>query len=415
MLAIGGFHVPESVLQRLSARAGRPPLAAWVGDAFDVAARAAAGHYDLIGHTDSGLLARHLALGLAAAPLYLPHAADPAAAPAGPTEFAARDPMAVFVANPTPHRRGVLAAMDQAVAIHGPGWGAIGGHRIQRRRVSPARVLALYGRHRLALNIRNEIHVLAGLNQRNFAPCLAGAALLTDRQPDLERCFEPGREVVAWGDVAELNAGHARLLAEPAWAAAVGAAGAAACLPTTPSPRGWRRCGAPCDGMRRRRASFARERRLRRCRWPTRTPRSRSSSARWRTPRARWPSSRTWRWCSPATGRASIGHRAVLPHPPRDLRRPRRRASAASPTRWRCALAHHDAAAHARGQPAAADGALVFDALEQARIEAIGANALAGVREQPGGGRGSRPPSARASTAARRPAHGAADGRCRRP
>jgi cobaltochelatase CobT len=75
------------------------------------------------------------------------------------------------------------------------------------------------------------------------------------------------------------------------------------------------------------------------------------------------------------------GKRAVLPHPPRDL-------TAADAARIRgladqmaLRLAHHDAAQHARGRPASPLAQPVFDAIEQARIEAIGANALGGVRE----------------------------------
>jgi cobaltochelatase CobT len=75
------------------------------------------------------------------------------------------------------------------------------------------------------------------------------------------------------------------------------------------------------------------------------------------------------------------GKRAVLPHPPRDL-------SPADASRIRgladqmaLRLAHHDAAQHARGRPVSPVGQPLYDAVEQARIEAIGANALGGVRD----------------------------------
>jgi len=75
------------------------------------------------------------------------------------------------------------------------------------------------------------------------------------------------------------------------------------------------------------------------------------------------------------------GHRAVLPHPPRDL-------NAADAARIRgladqmaLRVAHHDAAQHARGRPASPQAQPLYDAVEQARIEAIGANALGGVRQ----------------------------------
>ncbi|HEY3800673.1 MAG TPA: cobaltochelatase subunit CobT [Caulobacteraceae bacterium] len=82
-----------------------------------------------------------------------------------------------------------------------------------------------------------------------------------------------------------------------------------------------------------------------------------------------------------ADGPSLNGHRAVLPHPPREL-------SGVETTRIRgladqlaLRVAHHDDAVHGRSRPKSVEGQQVYDALEQARIEAIGANALGGVRE----------------------------------
>ncbi len=80
-------------------------------------------------------------------------------------------------------------------------------------------------------------------------------------------------------------------------------------------------------------------------------------------------------------GPSLTGHRAVLPHPPREL-------SGVETTRIRgladqlaLRVAHHDEAVHGKARPKSIEGAQVYDALEQARIEAIGANALGGVRD----------------------------------
>jgi cobaltochelatase CobT len=79
-------------------------------------------------------------------------------------------------------------------------------------------------------------------------------------------------------------------------------------------------------------------------------------------------------------GPALVGHRAVLPHPPRDLQ-PREAARIRGlADQMALRLAHHDADAHARLKPFNAAGAGLFEALEQARTDAIGANALGGVR-----------------------------------
>ena len=75
-----------------------------------------------------------------------------------------------------------------------------------------------------------------------------------------------------------------------------------------------------------------------------------------------------------------IGHRATLPHPPRDLNGREASRIRGIADRFALRLAHHDEARHARARPLDAAAGAVFEALEQARLEAIGAQALGGVR-----------------------------------
>lgn len=231
IVAIGAYHVPLPLLEAIASLPGRPPLAGWVGDVFEPADAVKAGLYDLVGYADSALVERHQAWGFAADAIYLPHAVNPRAAPA-PAGFGKRSARMVFVANPTPLRREVVSKIAEPITVFGPGWRPSDGpaHDIRARRVSARRVPAIYGAHRAALNIRNERNVVAGLNQRNFTPCLAGATLLTDDQPDLERCFEPGREVLVWRDAGELNGLHGRVLGDADFAAGVAEAGRARVL-----------------------------------------------------------------------------------------------------------------------------------------------------------------------------------------
>jgi cobaltochelatase CobT len=81
-----------------------------------------------------------------------------------------------------------------------------------------------------------------------------------------------------------------------------------------------------------------------------------------------------------AEGPSLSENRAVLPHPPRDL--PPQEAARIRGLADQMALriAHHDAAADARLRPRSAESAAVFESLEQTRTDAIGANALGGVR-----------------------------------
>ncbi len=79
-------------------------------------------------------------------------------------------------------------------------------------------------------------------------------------------------------------------------------------------------------------------------------------------------------------GPSLIGNRAVLPHPPRDLNAKEAARIRGLADQMALRLAHHDAAKHARARPGSPDGQAAFEAIEQARLEAIGSNALGGVR-----------------------------------
>ncbi|RAK62765.1 cobaltochelatase subunit CobT [Phenylobacterium kunshanense] len=75
------------------------------------------------------------------------------------------------------------------------------------------------------------------------------------------------------------------------------------------------------------------------------------------------------------------GNRAVLPHPPRDLTPEDAARIRGLADQMALRIAHHDPAAHSKTRPHSGPGQPIYDALEQARIEAIGANAMGGVRE----------------------------------
>ena len=81
-----------------------------------------------------------------------------------------------------------------------------------------------------------------------------------------------------------------------------------------------------------------------------------------------------------AEGPSLTGHKAVLPHPPRDLPPKEAARIRGLADQMALRLAHHNEAAHARLRPRSAESSAVFEALEQARTDAIGANALRGVR-----------------------------------
>jgi cobaltochelatase CobT len=76
-----------------------------------------------------------------------------------------------------------------------------------------------------------------------------------------------------------------------------------------------------------------------------------------------------------------VGNRATLPHPPRDLNVKEAARIRGLADQMALRLAHHDAGAHVKLRPYDPTAAQAFEAIEQARIEGIGANALGGVKQ----------------------------------
>jgi spore maturation protein CgeB len=223
IVAIVPHAIPAGILHRVAAMPGRPPLIAWIGDAFTADDRPIADLFDAVAYTDTGMLALHRQFGFRAPCAFVPHAARAASVRAG---VMTRRPHMVFVANPTSHRRDVVARVTTPLKLIGPAWShpAIPMHEIEDRRVPAADLPRIYATHVAVLNIRNEVNVLNGLNQRHFEPALSATPVVSDAQPDLDLCFDPGKEVLVYQDTDELNALYDRLHRDPTFAAAIGRA-----------------------------------------------------------------------------------------------------------------------------------------------------------------------------------------------
>ena len=69
----------------------------------------------------------------------------------------------------------------------------------------------------------------------------------------------------------------------------------------------------------------------------------------------------------------------VLPHPPRVVSDPEAERIRGQADALALKLAHHDTLKHVRNRPQSADARAVFDAVEEMRVQALGANAMKGV------------------------------------
>ncbi|MDS4040569.1 MAG: glycosyltransferase [Candidatus Competibacter sp.] len=225
IVVAGVFGVPLEYYRILHEWPRRPAIAGLVGDRFSADGRERANRCDRLYYTDTRFFKDAGEAGFTAAGRYLPLAVDPELFRPG---FGSRRAEVLFVASRTEFREAVVRGLEAPARIVGTDWSALardGFHRVQNRKIGRPRLIRLYQRHLVVLNVRNEANVEHGLNQRSFEPLACGAVVLNDDLVDLPRCFEPDREILVYRDREELNALVARLRREPGFGTRVAEAG----------------------------------------------------------------------------------------------------------------------------------------------------------------------------------------------
>lgn len=163
---------------------------------------------------------------------YLPLAVDAHrfAAPAQP--FDRRRARLVFAGKNTDARRRLVAeyrALGGRVDTFGPR-AAEPLRPWRRRRLDAGSLARLYASYVATLNLLQAPNTQHGLNLRAFEIPAAGGLGTYPQVPDLPSLFTPGDEIIAYRDLPDLKAQIDALLAEPARAAAIAAAGQARVL-----------------------------------------------------------------------------------------------------------------------------------------------------------------------------------------
>lgn len=161
---------------------------------------------------------------------FLPLAVNPLRYPF--RKVRSRKPSLVFAGKCSDHRKQVFAqlrARGVPLEWFGPGseqwlkpW--------RSRRISANRLAKIYREYVGCLNVPQPGNTEAGLNLRAFeVPCCGGVGLYPWVE-DLERCFEPGREILAYTDIDELCEIVERLLHSPELSERIAAKGRARIL-----------------------------------------------------------------------------------------------------------------------------------------------------------------------------------------
>jgi spore maturation protein CgeB len=221
VLFVQAYWAPTALLDVVESRG--VPAAGWIGDRFGAQARDQAQRLDRVYYTDSGFLAEAQKFGFPDNGYYLPHAANTRLfRPGG----ALRTNRILFVAVPTQHRLELLKQMRTQITIYGRRWNALGHspHEVHSHWVARKRLPRLYQESLAVLNVRNELNVIEGLNQRSFEPAACGTVVIHDALADIGRCFEPEKEILVFRDAMELQAICERVRKDKPLAHRIGAA-----------------------------------------------------------------------------------------------------------------------------------------------------------------------------------------------
>lgn len=225
---------PKSLEQWRAALPSRVPLVGWVCDHLPAWNNAHTPGFDGVYYFDSATrpTLEEAYAGDNARLRHLPLAVNPLRYPTTHRPFSRRLPRLVFAGTNSPSRNQQIEAYRKVgglIDAYGPK--ARSGWRLWRRCHLHARNLArLYERYFAVFNLVQSPNTVNGLNLRAFEVPAAGGLSTYPVVPDLPGIFEPGREVVAYKDIADLKQQMEPLLARPELAEKIAASGRARVL-----------------------------------------------------------------------------------------------------------------------------------------------------------------------------------------
>lgn len=225
VLVSQAYWVTASLYAALDQYRGTVPVVGFVGDQPRQSDKILSNYMDRVYFTDSSFMESARKWDFKSNYDYLPHAVDPERF--HPGTVSKREGM-VFVGNRTPYRTRVVSSLNYPLALYGRSWKGYRppvNHDVHGWHIAVKQTISLYQNALAVLNMKNEINVVSGLNQRSFEPQACGAMVLHDALEDIERCFEPGKEILVYRNTDELNELYEKVLSDKAWAQSIADAG----------------------------------------------------------------------------------------------------------------------------------------------------------------------------------------------
>ena len=224
-IALNGYRIPAVLIEILKSRNPGCARYTWVAERFSDEARYHASLFDEVYYTDTRFITDHRELGFDSQVTYMPHAVDTRVYTV--SEMIRRNLM-LYVANRSAFREDMVSNIRTKIQINGRGWRRYRNrtiHSVKPHRVNLKMLPDLYSEYLAVLNLRSEDLHLNGLGQKSFEPFGCKTPVVHANVPDIERCFEPGKEIFVFNDIEELNELYKKLLTDKALARQTGEAG----------------------------------------------------------------------------------------------------------------------------------------------------------------------------------------------
>lgn len=228
VFAIAPLHMDQPICQELEEYLARKSVLSvgWIGDVFHVSTEnlGKIHFYDRLYYTDTGM--EGVLRGFSSS--YLPLATDPDLF--GNWNLGNGKTLGcAFVASWTENREKFLSEVKRPISLWGPGWktrrGNIPQHGVHSGAISLARTGKIYSKAKTVLNVKNAWNVINGLNQRSFDPLACRALLLHDSVDDLQRNFEPGKEILVFDSPEEFHFLHDKAMKDECFRRTIGEQG----------------------------------------------------------------------------------------------------------------------------------------------------------------------------------------------
>jgi len=224
-----GAWLPDSQFQVAQAVCPKAIKVGWVGDNFDRTQGVFAKYMDWVFYTDTHFMSLLCEQGYEGHSSYLPLAMDPKWF--FPINSAIRSDKIVYVARHSPGREQFLRQIKLPISIYGRKWKQLkldskhSPHDIHAYNFPLKKLPLLYASSCAVLNIKNELNVAHGVNQRSFEPYGCQTPVLHDDVKDIDLCFEVGREILVYRSIDELHELHTKLTKDNLYAQSIGQAG----------------------------------------------------------------------------------------------------------------------------------------------------------------------------------------------